>query len=171
MRKPFETGIRCLPIALALLVIGGCATPFTQEGLRQTEPRIRFEDLARDPVAHRGRVVLVGGDIIAVENRSGESLLAVLQKSLDARHRPADEDVSQGRFLIRVAGFLDPAIYRHGRKVTVLGPVLGWEVRPLGEIQYTYPVIGRQEMQLWPLETGYPPGPQWHIGIGFGLGF
>ena len=45
--------------------------------------------------------------------------------------------------------FLDPAIYRSGRDITVAGEVQGSEVRRLGEIAYRYPVIAALELHLW----------------------
>lgn len=81
-------------------------------------------------------------------------------------------DKSEGRYLVVVDRFLDPAIYRSGRDITVAGEVRGSEVRRLGEIDYRYPVIAASELYLWkkPLfpqaypylyHYGYPAYRRW----------
>jgi outer membrane lipoprotein len=58
-------------------------------------------------------------------------------------------DKFEGRYLVVVDRFLDPAIYRSGRDITVAGEVRGSEVHRLGEIDYRYPVIAASELYLW----------------------
>jgi outer membrane lipoprotein len=86
----------------------------------------------------------------------------VVQKPLDSRERPEDTNISEGRFLILSEGYLDSAIYSQGTEVTVAGKVIGKRVRPLGEIQYTYPLIKSSEIHLFTPSRGIP--------IRFGIG-
>jgi hypothetical protein len=54
---------------------------------------------------------------------------------------------------------LDPKVYAKGRGVTVGGSVVGSVRQPLGDREYTYPVIEAQELHLWPIPSvrpGYP---------------
>ncbi|RKY39755.1 MAG: hypothetical protein DRP85_09575, partial [Candidatus Makaraimicrobium thalassicum] len=44
------------------------------------------------------------------------------------------------------------AIYSQGRKITVAGEVKGKKIKPLGEVEYTYPLISSKEIYLWPKE-------------------
>jgi outer membrane lipoprotein len=71
--------------------------------------------------------------------------------------------------LVRFQGFLDPAIYASGRKLTVAGQVEGKVVRPLKEINYTYPVLSAREHYLWRPEDVYS-APRFGIGVGVGAG-
>jgi outer membrane lipoprotein len=152
------------------LLLPGCAPVISREVLREVDKDVSFEQLLKNPEAYRGRTLLLGGNIIEAQNLTDKTLIFVLQRSLGFRGRPAEGDVSKGRFIISVPGFLDPAIYRHGRKITIAGRVMGKEVRPLGEIEYTYPVIEKKELYLWPEESPSSE-PQFHIGVGVGVGF
>ena len=83
--------------------------------------------------------------------------------------------------------YLDPYVYSKGRKITVAGELLGDEVRPLGEMDYRYPLVFSKQLYLWEYYYYYPypdyyPGwyynpwsPWWgwgypyRLGIGFRL--
>lgn len=168
--KRHRMSLVCI-VTLSALVMTGCALVISQEALREVDQSVRFEQLLEDPEAYRGSTVLLGGDIIETQNLPEKTVMVVLQSSLGYRNKPATEDTSKGRFIVSVPGFLDPAIYRPGRKVTVVGSVVGKEVRPLGEIEYTYPVIAKQELYLWPSEEYYRRGPGLHFGVAIGTGF
>lgn len=147
-------------------MIFSCA-PFPREIMRQVDPSIRFQDLQKDPDRFIGKKVLFGGVIVETLNRKGESILKVVQTELDIEKRPIHPDQSAGRFWVRAAGFLDPAIFRQGREVTVFGEVVGKEVAPLGEIEYAYPVILAEKIRLW--EKPMPARPfyfDWYFGWG-----
>jgi len=168
-------GVRLVPYCLLIAIVGsllltGCAPVISREVLREVDKDVSFEQLLKNPEAYSERTLLLGGNIIEAQNFTDKTLIFVLQRSLGFRGRPAEGDVSKGRFIISVPGFLDPAIYRHGRKITVAGRVMGKEVRPLGEIEYTYPVIEKKELYLWPEESPSSE-PQFHIGVGVGVGF
>jgi outer membrane lipoprotein len=51
----------------------------------------------------------------------------------------------------------------------VVGSVLGREVRPIGKIEYSYPVIEKKELYLWPSEENSETGPRVHFGVGVGI--
>jgi outer membrane lipoprotein len=142
------------------LFLFACA-PFSKSVMDRVDPETSFNEVQRDPEGFRGRVVLWGGVIVETLNRANETLIKVRQTELDLEQRPKYPDRSQGRFIIQYNGFLDPAIYREGREITVAGEITGKEVLPLGNINYTYPVIKAQEIYLWerpiPYRPYYPP--------------
>ena len=157
-------------LVLSGFLFSGCASVISRGTLKEVDHNLRFENILENPEAYRGRIVLLGGDVIDTENFSDETRIVVLARPLEYRDKPAAEDVSKGRFIISSPGFLDPAIYRPGRKITVVGTVVGKEVLPLDKIEYTYPVIAQKELYLWPLE-GYPgKATSVYIGIGGGVG-
>jgi hypothetical protein len=96
---------------------------------------------------------------------SNSNALSALGRSQPRRMYPG------GRFIVYVPGFLDPAISRPNRKITVMGSVLGKEVHPLGEIKYSYPVIEKKDLHLWPAEEFYVRGPRVHFGVAIGTWF
>jgi len=53
----------------------------------------------------------------------------------------------------------------------VCGEIQGKKIQPLGEIDYTYPLISAKEIHLWPLEKKdrvYYPCPYWHYPWWYG---
>ncbi len=159
--------LKVLAAAALMVFLTACASAIPKEKLKQVDPDITFQGLIRDPGSYQGKVILVGGQILGTTVREGASWVEVLQLPLDWRQRPRDTDVSYGRFLIRFAGFLDPAIYAGGRKITVLGEVAGKKVLPLKEMEYVYPVLLPREHYLWRPED-FHGGPRFHFGIGVG---
>ena len=154
-------------MALLLLLVG-CAHVISKEVLKEIDKNATFAQVVKEPDAYKGKTVLFGGDIIGTKNFADKSQVVVLQHPLDSRDRPVAGDVSEGRFIVTTPGFLDPAIYSPGRKITVAGKVVGKEKRPMGEIEYTYALIERREIYLWPAET--PASTQPRVQFGFGLG-
>jgi len=143
-----------------------CGSAIPKESLKQVDPEITFQMLIKDPDRYKGKVVLVGGQIVSTTVRESESWVEILQQSLDWKQRPQNTDVSYGRFLVRFQGFLDPAIYAAGKKITVLGEVLGKKVQPLNEMEYAYVVLLPREYYLWTPETYGGPSIQFGIGVG-----
>lgn len=163
--KGYATLFVCILMLIPVLM-AGCAPVISQEALEEVDQGIRFEQLLENPEAHEGRTMLLGGDIIKTQNLPEKTLIIVLQRPLGFREKPDTEGESKGRFIVSVQGFLDPAIYRPGRKITVVGTVEGKEVLPLGETEYSYPVISRRELYLWASEEYSATQPRVYFGIG-----
>ena len=148
--------------------LAACTQAIPKESLNKVDPNLSFQMLIKDPESHQGKNILVGGLILGTTAREGETWVEVLQKPLDWQHKPKDTDESFGRFLIRFESFADPAIYTAGKKITVLGEVLGKKVQPLKEMDYAYPVLIPREHHLWKPEDS--SSPSFHFGIGVGVG-
>jgi outer membrane lipoprotein len=166
MRKIFAA------LVLAAAILSSCA-PFSKEVMRQVDETLTYQAVQKNPRDFLGKTVLWGGVIVKTTNRQDETILEVRQSELDIEKRPKDPDSSAGRFIVRYAGFLDPAIYEGGRQVTVAGEIAGEETSPLGGVQYIYPVILAKEIHLWERMDpryyrypywDYPPywGPYWY---------
>jgi outer membrane lipoprotein len=167
--------LAALPIPFLLLLLAlvavSCATaPISPEVMGQVNQEIGMPQLAADPEAYRGQVVLLGGRIIQTRNLSGVTEIEVLQTPLENGQRPQGGDVSQGRFLARLPDYADPAVYAPGRLITVAGRVAGAEFRPLGEVEYSYPTLDALDVHLWPgrERDGYP---NFFFSIGVGTVF
>ena len=160
---------KIVSIACLLVLMSACAPVISQKTMSTVDKNISFMTLQQNPDAFKGKVVVLGGQIIATTVKADETWIEVLQQPLDFRQRPADTDQSSGRFLVRFPGFLDPAIYASGRKLTVAGKVDGKIVRPLKEVNYTYPVLTAREHYLWQPGDAYG-GPRFGIGVGVGGG-
>ena len=160
MKKPmwFIVGV--------MVLLSACAPVISKQGLREADSEITFQVLLQDPDRQKGKVVLLGGEILTTTVKEGETWIEVLQKPLNSDQKPEDTDVSHGRFMVHFMDFRDPAIYAGGRKITVLGQVQGKKVMPLKEMDYTYPVLIPREFYLWKPEV--QSGPLFHFGIGVG---
>jgi len=110
-----------------------------------------------------GKTVLISGIILGSKNTKGGTLIEMLQKPADMEGRPKDVDESDGRFLALYDGYLDTAIYSRGREALVAGVVRGKRVLPLGEIEYTYPLVSIKEIHLFKVrkEERFYPYPYW----------
>jgi outer membrane lipoprotein len=163
---------------LGLALLAACsASPISKPLRTAAEHQPPFGALAARPDAFKGQTVLLGGSVVQTTNLPKTTEIEVLEKPLNRYDSsPEGGDRSSGRFLVRCPGFLDSAIYAKDREITVAGPVEGQETRPLDQVQYTYPVIGCQELHLWPnlppAAYYYPPpyggfGPYWGGWYGY----
>lgn len=155
-----------LSFIIILSVASGCAHVVSKEMRERADTSIAPSMLFAEPDDYRGRIVILGGDIVETGNERDGTYIEVVQKSLDYRGRPAPSDRTAGRFLIFHDGYLDPAIYERGKMVTVAGEVMGEVVRSLGEIDYSYPLIKSRELYL--LKPGYGDIPVF-FGVGLGV--
>lgn len=155
----------CLVLS-GLLACVACAPVISRDVRAQIDPQIAYADLVRRPTAYIGKVVQVAGTIISATNFPQSTRLEVLQYPADRRGQPQTAAPSGGRFLVSAPGYLETAVYRPGRTITVAGEVTGQQEAALGETIYRYPVVVPREMYLWPEGVSGPP-----ISIGFGFGF
>jgi outer membrane lipoprotein len=133
---------------LAIFLVAAC-TPFSRQALNQVDTDAPFRQVQSDPEKYRGKTVLWGGSIINTDVRDIGTYIKVLETDLDYEKMPVKLDHPRGRFIIFKPGFLDPAVYRQGSKITVIGAVIAREVLPVGAVEYTYPVIEAKELYLW----------------------
>jgi starvation-inducible outer membrane lipoprotein len=87
-----------------------------------------FTDLARAPQSYQGRLVVLGGTVMAAARREDRTEIEILQLPLSSQLIPKTEDLaqSQGRFYaVDTSGrLLDPSVVPAGEPVTVIGEVL-----------------------------------------------
>jgi outer membrane lipoprotein len=146
---------------LGLLVwTTGCAHVISADLRTKARQDLSFATVLANPEAYQGTTVIWGGRIIDTLNEENKTLIKVLQMPLDFTDMPEDEEVSQGRFIAAIDGYVDPEIYRKGRMITIAGKINGRRSEPLGEIAYTYPLVDAQETYLWKSYYGpYAPYP------------
>lgn len=145
-------------LPIGLLLLGACAAdhiiPRAVED--QVDKTMTFTDLLQDPERYRGRVVELGGKVLAVEAGQQESRLEVLHLPLDGFHLPrAPLSDSQGRFVAVEKRFVDPALFPDGTRVTVVGEVVGTRRDRIGALSYTYPVIEIRYLRIWEVVRPY----------------
>jgi outer membrane lipoprotein len=159
-------------LLIGLVFVSGCAGVISEGVRNQVNDAVTLKAVRENPKAHIDEMTLWTGEIIGAKNEKEGTLIEILQKPPNLDNRPKPGDTTEGRFLALYKGYLDVAIYKKGRDVTVAGRLKGQRVLPLGEIEYTYPVILVEEIHLWPerTEENYPhfyhdhhfwPRPYW----------
>lgn len=134
---------------LVLALLAGCATALPS-AIREPIPGGPEVAEARANLkAQMGKRVRWGGTIVRLENRRNETWLEVVARELERGGRPRAGSTSGGRFLARVTGFLDPAVYAAGRLATVAGVLEGESTRAIGDFPYTYAVVRAEAVHLW----------------------
>mgnify|MGYP003394141383 CR=1 FL=1 len=137
-------------VILCVSGLGACAGPIPKNLKNTVSLEADFETVIRDPAASVGKKVLWGGVILKTDTHEEYTLIEVVQKPLGFKDRPLETDQSGGRFLAEYKGqFLDPAIYKAGREITVVGEIMKSETRALGEMNYKYPYVAASFIHLW----------------------
>ena len=132
-------------LTLVLAAASVSCSVISREIRAEAEPRADFGALLENPDAFRGRTVFRGGYIRDVRVDGDRSLLRGLQARLSLRDEPAVRSDSQGRFCLVQRGFLEPEIFRPGRKITVAGRVMGMAAAPQGPCL----TLEAREIHLW----------------------
>jgi len=155
---------RFLLFSLFLFLLSSCAYPISKELRQEARKDLTFSMVLQNPTAYVGSIVLWGGRIIEILNHSDGSEIIVLETPLDYEEMPEAAKYSHGRFIAKTSKFLDPEIYKKGKKITLAGEIIGKETKPLGKGQYTYPVVMIKELHLWKkIRTyAYPPYYGWY---------
>ena len=152
---------------LLTLMLTGCASDIPRPIREAPAGDITLAQALRNPEPPRADAVRWGGAIVSVENQRDASLVEIVERPLDADGQPRNTDKSAGRFLARVQGFLDPAIFAAKRLVTVAGTLDGNNTRRIGEHPYTYPLVQVEHIYLWPIPSRnvqhyYYRSPYWY---------
>lgn len=140
----------------AMLLVGGCVTAYPEA---ENVAPLGVE-AARNG-ERTGQLVRWGGTIVDVLNTDSGTRLQVVSRPLRSSGRPVRDNRSEGRFIARVASFLDPEIYRPGRDISLIGHVGATEKGTVGEASYTFATLDVQNYQYWkpePPVVQLPPG-------------
>lgn len=157
---------RGVVIVGSLLSCVACASVISREARSLVNPEVSYAQIAANPAAHVGTTVLVAGTIIEAVNLQEGTRLEILQFPTGAGDRPRTAATPGGRFLVLAPEYLETAIYRKGRAITLVGEVQGKRDLPLGETTYHYPLLVPRELYLWSEDYDVP-----RFRIGFGVGF
>ncbi len=117
----------------------------------QVEQRISFANVKADPAAYKGRIILLGGEVLTAKRLADRTRLEILHLPLNEFNEPTmNRTASQGRYLAFQKEFLDPATVPPGTRVTVAGEVTGTTEGDLDEMKYTYVTLEIRHLQVWP---------------------
>lgn len=138
-----------LPCLAVLALLWGCASAVPAPIRTAPEIDVTIADARREPESFRSAAVRWGGGIVEVRNEPNQTLIEVVGRRLENDGRPRAEYRSDGRFLAKVSGFFDPAVFAPGREVTVRGRLDGTIEQLIGEHAYLYPLVRAEHVYLW----------------------
>lgn len=138
------------------LLMTGCTHWISEQSRVVADRTVTFGHLRENPDLYRGKLVLVGGIVAAVARTGEGTQLDVIEYRLDSRELPDQVVPSRGRFLATTPEFLDPATFKPGALVSMMGEVAGKKVQLLGSAEYTYPVIAIKEIHAIELPEIHP---------------
>ncbi|ULA69550.1 MAG: Starvation lipoprotein Slp -like [Nitrospira sp.] len=160
-----------------VVAAAGCATSVVPESLEpQVDKAVTFSQVVEAPDFHRGKLIVVGGEVLRAKALKGGTQLEVLQLPLDGDQEPVSNRIeSKGRFLAVQKEFLDPATIAEGTRVTIVGEVTGSSVEKMDEADYRFPTLDIKHLHRWDakrVEEAPASGPWWNVfgGVGFGGG-
>jgi len=125
------------PWVVTIIVLAGCSSQrIVPESL---EPRVdrtvTFRDVLASPESYKGRVLVLGGEVLKAKRLRAGTEIEFLQLPLEDGEKPShDRRQSQGRFLALQQEFLDPATVAEGTRVTMVGEVSGAKTHHLVEL-------------------------------------
>jgi outer membrane lipoprotein len=164
-------------LLLSLILLSGCAHVISKDLRTKSDLFLTLSQVRQNPETFKGKWVVWGGEIIeTVNQKEGTTQIEVFQRPLGWRGEPKETTVSEGRFLILADQYLDPYVFRRGKKITVAGEMIGEKIKPLGEMDYRYPIVSSKQIYPWP-EYDYQPypyyyyDPGWGYPYGWGFGF
>lgn len=161
------TPLRISAFLLTTLLLGGCATRFD---IGAAEHRITPQQATNNIAQVQNKTIAWGGIIVAARNLANQTQMEVLSYPLDEYGRPEREAKAGGRFIALHPGYLELANYAEGRLVTMTGTVNETRSGSVGEAHYVYPVLAIKTLFLWPTPEEETTKPQFHFGVGVGIG-
>ncbi|MDY0222255.1 MAG: Slp family lipoprotein [Desulfobacterium sp.] len=139
--------LKTLGVFMILVLLGSCSV-ISRPIKKEAGAKVDFNQLIKYTDGYLGQTIILGGYVIEVENNEETTLVTVLQAPLDVSDSPLSRDKSQGRFIVSVDGFLDPAVYEKDRSITVAGIVEPPILRNIGTKQVKYIKVKGREIFL-----------------------
>jgi outer membrane lipoprotein len=118
--------------------------------------QLSYEQVKGAPDVTRGQIVVWGGEVLNAVRDNEKTTVEVLELPLNKDHIPLESRASsRGRFLaVDSRGeIIDPAIFKEGSKITVIGEILGLRTETLDKAAYDFPVIAIRDMTIWDEHT------------------
>lgn len=145
-------------LVLLLFVTGicaGCSTPYKDslppDLAGHIDPLLVFPRIKEDPASFKGKLVILGGKVLAAKRLQNSTQLTILQLPLINEQEPTTElTQSEGRFIAEQHQFLDPATVPPGSRITLAGELSGSVQQNLDEDIYTYPTLLIKHFKIWP---------------------
>lgn len=152
-------------LLVLLGMLAACASKPPAAVSKIPAAQLSLAEVRAEPQRFVGSEVRWGGVIASVENKASETWIEVVGRELQKDAQPKLKGSSEGRFIAAMQGFADPAVYKEGYLLTVLGELQPPVTRPIGDYAYVFPRVSVTGSYLWRVEKlqypDYPP-PWWY---------
>jgi outer membrane lipoprotein len=142
--------IKTVLYMIILLFFSVSCSVMSSQVREQSLQSVSFQTLLKQPNEYIGNMVILGGYVLATENKVDETMIHVIQSPLRFMDYPDVKDKSEGRFVVVYKGFLDPEIYQKDRRITVAGIIAGVQIENIGQCPYGCLKLEGREIYLWP---------------------
>lgn len=148
-----------LTLITATAMLSGCASQPPLPLSNNSIENLSVAQVQADPTRFTGKEIRWGGTIAKVDNHASQTWVEVISQPLWDNGEPQAKGDSSGRFIASFSGFVDPMIYSNGRLLTVVGAITDVTTRPIGEYNYSFPMVAVTASHLWPIEVEVSPSP------------
>ena len=146
---------KLIPVLGLLAISTGCSQPYKatlpDSLITQLNHSLSFSQIKAFPDEHKGKLVILGGQILSAKRLADSTELIILQLPLIKQREPSTELThSQGRYIAYQQAFLDPATVPPGTRITLVGELSGSVTQQLDETDYSYPTLTIKQFNIWP---------------------
>lgn len=145
-----ESGLSCWILVLLSLLLSACSSLPSELKYEPETALVSYESVRKNPSVYADQPVRWSGLIAETRVQEQGSEIEIVYLPLQANGLPWQREASPGRFIARLTGLLDPALYAKGRSITVLGVVTGMEAGHIGLQAYDFPLVRVSQHKLWP---------------------
>ena len=155
-----------------VLLVGCSSQRIVPESMEPLVDRtVSFQDVLISPESYKGRVLVLGGEVLNAKRLRDGTQLELLQLPFEEGEEPSlDRQRSQGQFLALQQEFLDPATMAEGTRVTIVGEVSGAKTDRRDDVEYRYPTLIVKHLHVWRVQSYSQRQPGLSIGGGGGMG-
>ena len=131
------------------LAVSACAGSIPAEWEQKVQRGINLRNLQQNLEAHKGQVVLLGGELLDVRDGAGEETVEVLQRPLNSWDQPVLIGESEGRFVIKLSREITLGKdSREGAPLTVVGEVTG-DIETRSDKGAPSPILMARYLRVW----------------------
>ncbi|MFQ5580252.1 MAG: Slp family lipoprotein [Nitrospiria bacterium] len=130
---------------LSLLTTTACQAILSEQIQSTADEKTLFEEVYKDPDKHKGKIIILGGEIRDLRYQEEKTEVEFLEIPLYKGGHPALGLEPGESFFVLFPERLDPILIKKGKIITLAGRVIG--TRKVGE--KSYPLFAYEEAYVW----------------------
>lgn len=159
-----------LIIGLLAFGLAGCSITPDTISTENVGELVEFDQVIGTEAVDSGKIARWGGEIVSVDNLKDYSEIEILHYPTNHYGKPMNSKNSEGRFKVKVKGFVDPLVFEKGRLITVVGELSEPKSDLIGEQEYLYPVVAAEGYHMWKKVQEVEVSPFYFNRFGLGWG-